>query len=870
MPELPNPGTFAPKETPGIMFRKLAVAFLFLLFAASLHAAETCSLEITMSCANGNCTSTTRNVGTNHCVGEYVSAFFGSDNSVTFSNFSTTLGLPTCFDSSILGADATEPFVMCFGEAALAPGNSFNASVHAGAAGGAPVTSLPIIGLTGVYDPASDFEDELAFVYVFNNTEVPTCTPRASVAPVTTSGVGYNVSWSAVTDPNTTFQVDESTTADFSANVTSSTVSGLSKDFNHSVNGNTVYYYRVRANSCGGSPGPFSPAVSITVQAVPPSNARGTDAVVPFGTEQPISFPLFIAGVSGKVGTLDDTTVNVSVDKSNMKVSPSTTTVPPQGTTVTVTVDPKGLPAGANTGTVIVTNAATGATVQQTPVSVTLATPVSPNGKSLPPGNALVIPVVTHVNGATSPFQSDVRITNGGTSSITYQITYTPANTDGTTSSKSTKVPIDAGSTVALNDIAKDFFGVGATGAVSDVGSGSLEIRPLNSSSTATYASSRTYATTAKGTFGQFIAAVPFTAFATRATSLLPTSGGSSAPPVLSLQQVAESAKFRTNLGLVEGSGTPASGTIRIFNDAGQLLATKPFSLKAGEQQQIGRFILNAGVPNLEDGRIEITVESETGAVSAYASVLDNLSSDPLAVMPVQVATVSSNRYVVPGMADLPTGINNFHSDMRVYNGGSTSVTVTPAYYPQGGGAPTTAAAFSVAPGEVKAFDNVLPTLFNRTSTGGSVVLTTNTASSLVATGRTYTIGDQNATFGQFIPGVTPKEGVGAGDRPLQILQLEQSQNFRSNLGLAELTGNPAHVKITLLLPDTKVAASTDFDLGANEFRQLGSVIAGLNPGKNTYNARILVQVTSGTGRVTAYGSVIDNASGDPTYVPAQ
>jgi hypothetical protein len=36
------------------------------------------------------------------------------------------------------------------------------------------------------------------------------------------------------------------------------------------------------------------------------------------------------------------------------------------------------------------------------------------------------------------------------------------------------------------------------------------------------------------------------------------------------------------------------------------------------------------------------------------------------------------------------------------------------------------------------------------------------------------------------------------------------------------------------------------------------------------YNARASVRVISGSGKVTAYGSVIDQAAGDPTYVPAQ
>jgi hypothetical protein len=38
----------------------------------------------------------------------------------------------------------------------------------------------------------------------------------------------------------------------------------------------------------------------------------------------------------------------------------------------------------------------------------------------------------------------------------------------------------------------------------------------------------------------------------------------------------------------------------------------------------------------------------------------------------------------------------------------------------------------------------------------------------------------------------------------------------------------------------------------------------------NSYNARVTVKVISGQGRVTAYASVIDMLTNDPTFVPAQ
>jgi hypothetical protein len=317
--------------------------------------------------------------------------------------------------------------------------------------------------------------------------------------------------------------------------------------------------------------------------------------------------------------------------------------------------------------------------------------------------------------------------------------------------------------------------------------------------------------------------------------------------------------------------GQTANFRIRLFDDHGTMLKEKAYTLRPGEHRQFNQFIANEmGIPSIDDGRIEIVMDSDTGAVSGYASVLDNVTTDPLAVMPVQPSIFQSTRYVIPGIAELVSPFSNFHSDVRVYNGGATSVTVTPTFYPQGNGTPVTAASFILGKGEVKAVDNVLTSMFNVPSGGGSIIFTTNLQANLVTTGRTYTNADGGGTFGQFIPGVAPIEGQGAGEPPLQILQLEESQNFRSNLGLAELNGSPVHVRISATVPESKVAASTELDLAANEFRQLGSILASFFPGQSVYNARIAVQVLSGAGRITAYGSVIDNFSKDPTYVPAQ
>ena len=848
------------------MTRTLLASLLLMILSSPVLAAQ-CDLQMTATCTpGGDCTSTTTNAGGKACTGLYYIGWFSTDPSVggMLSATGNSLGLHECLDSSDYPPGTfVQPFSICFGEASLAPHASFTSSARIHGAN----KNAPMAALTYVLDPEAG--EALAAVFAYANADVPSCKPRITSPPLAQTGVDYTVTWSTVADPTASFVVEESTRPDFTVVDVSTPVTGTSKTFRHQVSSATTYYYRVRPTQCAGSTPQYSEVASTVVQPPPPTVRESGEAAVPIGSTTPVQFQVFIPGSGSSSSALEDPTFTATTDKPFLSVSPTSGTLPPQGTTVTVTANPTGLQPGANTGTVQVTSNGAKTSI---PISISLVTPVEPGTKTVPPPNALVIPIVTHVQGAAGPFLSDVRLTNGSASPVKYQISMTPTETDATKFSKVTNIDVEPQQTIALNDIVKNFFGYGATTVPGDTGFGSLEIRPLNNSTAQTYASSRTYASTADGTFGQFIAAVPFGKFITKRTAGgFPLPGEPAASTSMSLQQIAESAKFRTNFGIVEGAGEAASGRIRIFNDAGTMLNEASFALQPGEHKQINRYLRSVGITNLEDGRIEVIVDSATGAVTAYASVLDNVTTDPLAVMPVEVSKISASRYVLPGIAELP-GENNFHSDIRVFNGGTSDVVANFTYYPFNNRTPIGVAPRTIKRGEVLAVDNVLPTMFNHSGTGGSIVITTNANSSLVATARTYTNVAGGGTYGQFIPGVTPAQGVGLGEKPLQILQLEQSDRFRSNLGVAELTGNPVEIRLSVHFPDTKVTASTTAPLGGNEFVQFGRIIEQFftNPGEQTYNARVTVEVISGAGRVTAYGSVIDNKSKDPTYVPAQ
>jgi hypothetical protein len=337
---------------------------------------------------------------------------------------------------------------------------------------------------------------------------------------------------------------------------------------------------------------------------------------------------------------------------------------------------------------------------------------------------------------------------------------------------------------------------------------------------------------------------------------------------VLSLQQIAQSPAYRTNFGLVEAAGEPASVLVHVIDNSGRELAQIPQSLLPSEHLQLNNFLQTNGIA-LTDGRLEVEVTSSTGKVTAYASVLDNLTNDPLLVSPVLKGNTTANRFVLPGVGDFNVGVAHWKSDVRLFNSASTSLPVTLTYsdHDMAGAVRQNTSVITLQPGETRALDNLVANTWPQLAqTAGSLIVSSANASALVATARTYTQ-TTSGTYGQFIPAVTPAQSAGGGERSLQLLQLESSDRYRTNIGLAETSGSAATAHVSLILPDSKFAISTDIPMAANEFRQIS--LASFGAG-TVYNGRVTVSVTGGSGRITAYGSVIDQSTQDPTYVPAQ
>jgi hypothetical protein len=690
--------------------------------------------------------------------------------------------------------------------------------------------------------------------------------PGITVVGQVLSGTEFTVRWTGVGNA-ASYELQESSDG---VTFTTMVVNDTSRRFMYTTAGGPIVrFYRVRAvSACSDERGPYSPLVKniTTPTNTIQTQTRGTAEI---GVRVKPIQTLFVPGQPAPVN------FTARTDKPWMHVTPASGILPPEGLTFTLEADPEALLVGANTATLIIEYAGAGKGASASPppttsvpISTSLVTPVGPGGKNTPPPDALIIPAVAHAQGANnSLFQSDVRLANTSTRAMNYQLFFTPSGNDGTLNGSSTTIQVEAGATVALDDVLASFFGSGTSASASGV----LEIRPLSSTTgstslnttgsslaTATVASSRTYNVTTTGTFGQYIPAIPFGSFIAKAAD------GTRA--VLSLQQIAQSAAYRTNLGLVEGAGERAEVLVTVFDGSNAVVGQIPITLQPAEHKQLNGFLAANNIA-LEDGRIEVEVTSNSGKVTAYASTIDNLSNDPLLVSPILKSSAAGTRYVIPGVA-YTDGLARWRTDVRLYNTSSSAVSTTLTFHPQGGSNPLVANV-TLQPGETRALDNVLSSLFGVSSAnaGGSVLVTTEAQSSLIASARTYAQTDAG-TYGQFIPAVTPQDGVGLGERSLHLIQLEQSSEYRTNIGLVETSGREATAEVSLILPDSKLTPKVPVTLPANGFVQFPLSAFGI--GTAAYNARISVRVMSGQGRVSAYGSVIDNRTQDPTYVPAQ
>jgi subtilisin-like proprotein convertase family protein len=256
-----------------------------------------------------------------------------------------------------------------------------------------------------------------------------------------------------------------------------------------------------------------------------------------------------------------------------------------------------------------------------------------------------------------------------------------------------------------------------------------------------------------------------------------------------------------------------------------------------------------------------------SGALVSWSLVVQFAGDQPLTARPLANAT----RRIIPVVAHL-NGENGslFRSDLVLFNRGSAPQTVSALLTPSGANGTTAffAAKLQVLPQQVLTIRDIVASLF-ATSGSGSLDLQFD-GDALLVWSSLYDA-TPHGRLAQTIESVAPATAIGRGESAYVTPVVRRSATFRTNAGVAEIAGGSGVVRITM--------QSLGFPVG--QFREVGAIDVPIAPFSHAQVALVAtsfpgtfttarIEMVSGNARVVAYGSLIENRSGDPAYLPAR
>jgi len=215
----------------------------------------------------------------------------------------------------------------------------------------------------------------------------------------------------------------------------------------------------------------------------------------------------------------------------------------------------------------------------------------------------------------------------------------------------------------------------------------------------------------------------------------------------------------------------------------------------------------------------------------------------------------------------------NWRTDLDINNQGSTLATykVSVLLRNQDNSNPLVAT-FALAPRQSAHLGDILQTEFGLSNAAAALRIK-QVSGSLLITSRTY---NQlvSGTFGQSVPAIPIVNAIPYA-RSARIIGLSHDPSgvsgYRTNIGFVNATPAPITVEINFFKASGVLLAVRTYDLLPYEFVQRDKIfeLDTITSDAIEY-AFVEMRTTTAGGKFFAYASVVDNVTGDPTFVSAQ
>ncbi|MFZ5785373.1 MAG: pre-peptidase C-terminal domain-containing protein, partial [Acidobacteriota bacterium] len=439
---------------------------------------------------------------------------------------------------------------------------------------------------------------------------------------------------------------------------------------------------------------------------------------------------------------------------------------------------------------------------------------------------------------------SDVTLHNPTSAPVTVFLYYAPRGAAAPPSVGS-RYQVAGGTSASLGDVLSTLSD-STTGTAGAVFAGAS--RPI-------LLAGRTFNDAPSGTYGQFVAGLPLSEVVR------------GHDPVRLIQLTGNTA-YRTNLGFVNAAAAPLELVVDLVRADGTSIGRKTVSVPALGYLQENDLLRKMAPEGADDAYAVVQALDPSARYLTYASVVDNVSGDPVLITPPLVA---EEPVWVPGAAHL-TGANdtNWRTDLEVLNAGATQATFAVELYPRGTSANAPASStFTLEPGRAARYIDVLHGVFG--FSGGAALRVVPAQGRIAVSSRTYNqLADR--TYGQYAPAFAESDAIEGGAEG-RLVALAHSPDpgtgFRTNLGLVNVTALETGVQVRLHAPDGTLLGTRDVTLRALENVQINDAFGSVGAAPLA-GAHAVITPAAPNARVLAYASVVDNLSNDPVFIPAR
>lgn len=374
----------------------------------------------------------------------------------------------------------------------------------------------------------------------------------------------------------------------------------------------------------------------------------------------------------------------------------------------------------------------------------------------------------------------------------------------------------------------------------------------------------RTYNVSASGvgTLGQLIPVI----------DMEERSGSMGVPQKYSIGSIRNGERHRVDFGVVNPNDQRLDLTVHMYEETFGLevetfnVSVPPFNF---QQKKLHQWVPDF---DLAGGTYSLRIDNPAGLpMTAYASVVDNISNDPFFVEAIEDSVVMSEAakvQIVPGVGN----IGAWRTDLTIFNPDTQAVMMDVTYFDRSGVVNATVPGVVIpGKGSASVTDVINSQYIQQPDTAGILQIETRGPNALYPVIFSSTYNDQQTlgTYGHGIPAFSRGAPNVTKQRGGIIPGVRQDSRYKTNLGLVALHPTETTVVSVELLDAVtgQTRSMREEALAPNASVIINEVISGFL-GSVADHGSLRIRIISG-GPVWAFATVADQLTKDPEYVPA-